>query len=417
MILKFRNYKVLYEINLILIALLLPFTEYFSIQFVSISIILLLLGWLLFNGKSKFFTLTKSEKLVLFLFILFYLINLSGLFRGGSSIAEKVLIKKLALLLLPVIIATGPGLTLLQIKRIIFCFIFSLSISTLPTYSIGINNLLAPQNDLNDLADVLLIHRPYFGLFCAFSVIALLILFRVKDKLFIKLASFIIIVYLLFFAGIIYAKMALISFSITVVLSGLVWLLYKRFYIYSLLLTAILIMGALLVYQKTPSIKNNISNVLAGKDFSFNDYNILVVGSINTRYVNWGCAFKVLNTDNNWLYGVGSGNSQNKLQECYKTRNLWVYESKMNSHNQFIEETLYNGLGGFIIFLSSLLLPGIISFKRGNFLHLSFLILFTLCCLTESILSRQVGIIFYSFFNSILFFNFKNNPESITLHE
>ncbi|QMU28955.1 O-antigen ligase family protein [Adhaeribacter radiodurans] len=417
MILKFRNYKVLYEINLVIIALLLPFTEYFSIQFVSISIILLMLGWLLFNDKSRFFSLTKSEKLILFFFILSYLINLTSLFRGGSSIAEKVLIKKLALLLLPIIIATGPRLTLLQIKRIIFCFILSLVISTIPTYSIGINNLLSPQNDLNDLADILLIHRPYFGLFCAFSVIALLVLLKFKDNIYKKITSFLIIIYLLFFAGIIYAKMALIAFFLTVVLSGLVWLLNKRFYMYSILLAAILLVGGFLGYQKTPSIKYNISNVLAGKDFSFNEYNILVVGSINTRYVNWGCAFKVLNTDNNWLYGVGSGNSQNKLQECYKTRNLWVYESKMNSHNQFIEETLYNGIGGMLIFLCSLLLPGIISFKRGDFLHLSFLILFTLCCLTESILSRQVGIIFYSFFNSILFFNFKKNPESITLHE
>jgi O-antigen ligase len=77
----------------------------------------------------------------------------------------------------------------------------------------------------------------------------------------------------------------------------------------------------------------------------------------------------------------------------------------MNAHNQYFEETLHNGIGGLLLFLISLLVPAYIALSRKDLIYLAFILIFSLCCITESMLTRQIGIIFYAFFNSLYFFN------------
>ena len=407
MLINFINYLKAYEILLFIIAILLPFTEYFSAQFTSIVIILLFVAWLVFNDKKEAIRRLQGEKIILLL-IAVYFININGLFREGTEgITEKILLKKLSLVILPVIIATSPQLSFAQIKKIILLFTASLLTSTLFTYANGIDYLLKLQDDLTDLTRILAIHRPYFGLFCAFSILSLGLFSFDQQKLLLKIIMYVLIAYFTIFISIIYAKMALLALIVSFALIVLIWLLFKKAYAYVLVLSLLILLSLVTVYNFKPSVKNHVSTILSGKDFSFAEYNVVLVGSINTRYVNWGCAMQILTTDKNWLFGVGPGNAQKKLQECYKIRNEWVYNSKMNAHNQYIEETLHNGIGGLLLFLSSLIIPAIIAFKRKDLLYLAFLIVFSLCCITESILTRQIGIIFYAFFNSLFLFNSK----------
>lgn len=399
------NYKKTYEFILLLIAVMLPFTEYFSTQFISIAIILLLANWLFLHDHKTGLKKLNDNKII-FILIGVYLININGLFREtGADITGKILVKKLSLFILPVIIGTSPEINYNRIKLILVAFITSLLISTLFTYSEGVTYLLKLQDDITDVANVLIMHRPYYGLLGAFAVLALLLFLLKKQHFLTRIGLSLLIVYFCVFLAIIYAKMAFIAVLISIICLVFCWLAFLKKYFYLLVCFILMIVAVVTTYQLKPSLQNYVSTILEGKDFSFTEYNVVLVGSINTRYVNWGCAYGILKENGNWLYGVGPGNSQNMLQDCYKVRNEWIYQSKMNAHNQFIEEILHNGMVGFILFAGSIFLAFIVAFKRKDFLYLSFLLVFTLCCLTESVLGRQIGIIFYAFFNSLLLFN------------
>jgi len=51
-------------------------------------------------------------------------------------------------------------------------------------------------------------------------------------------------------------------------------------------------------------------------------------------------------------------------------------------------------------------LPAIIAFRNQNILHLMFIALFALLCVTESALEVQKGIAFFSLFNSLFLFQY-----------
>jgi len=417
MLSKYLDYTKTYNSLLILISLLLPFTEYFSTQFTSIAIILLLVSWLLLNDFSILIDRLKAEKII-FLFLIFYLINIQGLFREANNVyTEKVLIKKLSLFILPLIIGTSPSLKYSFVLKVMAAFIISLFLSSLFTYINGIDKFVTTPEGLNNLSGKIIIHRPYFGFFCAFSIISLIVIYLKKYNNLLHIGIIVLIIYYLFFIALVQAKMSFIALVLCAITLFYIWLLLKRRYLVIILSFILILAGLGRIYQSSSTVKTYVNNIINRKGFSYTDYNILVVGSINVRYVNWGCAFSILNEKRNWLYGVGAGNAQPKLQECYNRTNSWVYSLKMNSHNQIIEETLYNGIIGLALFMGIIFLPGFVSYKRKNFFHLAFLTLFFFCCITESILSRQIGIVFFAFFNSILYFNYNNITKKIQFYE
>jgi len=401
-------YKI-YKFLLLAIAILIPFIEYFKTKFASIALILLFICWIAsLDFENKFERLLANK--IIFLFLLLYLINLYGLLLPiDNHVSEKVLIKKASLLIFPLIIGTGPVLDYKFVKRILFFFVVSLVLGTFITLSGGVEKLILSPAGLEDLAGKITIHRPYFGLFCAFSIIGLLHFIDRNHTIFGLTLYTIVSIYLLFFILFIYAKMALLALFITAIVLLFIWFLKTKKYIYFTILSFASIVSIAALYQFVPAVKNFINNIKAGKDFSYADHNILIVGSINVRYINWGCAVDILKENNNWITGVGAGNAQSKLQDCYKYLNPWIYENKMNAHNQFLEETLYNGILGLCIFLACILIPAFIAYKQNNFLYLGFILIFATCSLAESVLNRSVGIIFYAFFNSILFFNPKKS--------
>ena len=70
------NYSKVYTYLLIIIAALLPFTEYFSTQFISFAIILLVLFWAFSIDKRILVNQIKTENII-FLLIAVYFININ----------------------------------------------------------------------------------------------------------------------------------------------------------------------------------------------------------------------------------------------------------------------------------------------------------------------------------------------------
>ena len=106
--------------------------------------------------------------------------------------------------------------------------------------------------------------------------------------------------------------------------------------------------------------------------------------------------------ENIW-FGVGTGDDQMEMDKKFIKYNYLMGVQLFNMHNQYFQVLLNFGIFGFIIFLISLFVQLKSSVFKRDLLYLSFLILFMCGCLTESMLCRNKGIIFFLVFSFIFY--------------
>jgi O-antigen ligase len=83
------------------------------------------------------------------------------------------------------------------------------------------------------------------------------------------------------------------------------------------------------------------------------------------------------------------------------------YEKRFNPHNEFVQIAVALGLVGFSLFVAMFVLGIQSAVRYKNYLYLSFHLLFMLSCQTESMLSRQKGVVFFAFFSGMLCFSYQ----------
>lgn len=104
-----------------------------------------------------------------------------------------------------------------------------------------------------------------------------------------------------------------------------------------------------------------------------------------------------------YLLGVGPQHLQKKLNECYYQFEGNDFDRhEFNTHNQYFDSLLSSGIVGLLVLLTVLLVPLYHSIQLKDPILFSFIILVGICMLTENILNRQAGVVFYAFFNAIL---------------
>jgi O-antigen ligase len=130
----------------------------------------------------------------------------------------------------------------------------------------------------------------------------------------------------------------------------------------------------------------------------------------NHRVYLWRYGSEVI-SDHFWL-GTGTGAADDALYEELKqcTAQFWngertylLSEKKYNYHNEYLQHWAAHGLIGLLMLLGLMLVPLIYFGRKLNALQLSFLVLTAIAWLTESMLERQAGVLFFSFFYALLF--------------
>lgn len=105
-----------------------------------------------------------------------------------------------------------------------------------------------------------------------------------------------------------------------------------------------------------------------------------------------------------FLTGYGLNASTFKIIEKRKEHNLYFGYDNFNFHNQYIQFFAELGIFGLVLIITMLVLNLKNALKSKDFIHISFSILMISLFLTESFLSRQRGIVFftimYCLFNS-----------------
>ena len=121
-----------------------------------------------------------------------------------------------------------------------------------------------------------------------------------------------------------------------------------------------------------------------------------------SRLAIWKSAFKLISK--NLVFGVGTGDIQNELnKEYYQSGDKDLTNVKnLNTHNQFIEILLENGLIGLILFITFIGMMLYISISERNIIYIMFILIVFISFLFETMLNRLAGVSFFALFSFLL---------------
>lgn len=153
---------------------------------------------------------------------------------------------------------------------------------------------------------------------------------------------------------------------------------------------------AILIMLMTPSINDRMDQLFSTEIAipKGGDHN-----SVNVRAGIGYCTLDLL--EENWLFGLGSGGSYEALGACTISLNPIAYtDVAMDTHSQPFHYWLELGIAGLVLFIALIAYSMQSAWNKQDLLHLSFLIFMLLCMLTENLLSRQMGIVLFVFWNT-----------------
>ena len=236
------------------------------------------------------------------------------------------------------------------------------------------------------------IHPIYLSIHCCIAMFFSAFIYKtIHNKNLKKILVFINIV-LIFFL-IIYARKGPL---LALIITSLFWALFENKK--NLKLKIISIISLCLLLFLIPKTRNRFSEI-----FTINNSKFIESNSYGVRFVIYKNASELIKEFPFFGYGIGDYND--KLKESYKKNNpsLEVY---YNSHNQYISFLLVGGLFLLLLYFIFLYLNVKLAIKKRNINSLIILCFYSIVMLSENILEREDGVIFFSFF--LCFFSLNN---------
>ncbi|WP_439131146.1 O-antigen ligase family protein [Polaribacter sp.] len=238
------------------------------------------------------------------------------------------------------------------------------------------------------------IHPIYMAMHCVISIFFSISIFpKIKTKVnrgLLLLVNLILICFL-----IIYSKKGPI---ISLVSALFIWSFFKGKNLKKYYFLAILIIGILLI--AIPKTRNNFLELVKIEEATTVNSN-----STNIRYSIYKTTFFLIKRSPFIGYGIGDFNDQ--LINEYRKNNIQILLSReYNSHNQYLSFLLIGGIPLLFSFFYFLYYNISLSIKNKNFLLVIIISFYSIVMLSENILERENGVIFFSFL--INFFSLKN---------
>lgn len=237
-----------------------------------------------------------------------------------------------------------------------------------------------------EVNEIILGERPYLGFICV-TAFCLSIYFGINQFRVNKTKSTLLFIVAALFFGFIFTISARISL-ISIAIIGLYYLVTLK----SKISKYVLMISALFVFYSIFLINKDLRKRFF---ITENSYTLKETLKFEPRYHIWNCSYYLIKEKP--LIGWGLRESNSKLQDCYsKSENFidkeqqdYYVRSSFNTHNQFLNFFLGQGLVAFLTFLSFF---GVCFYQyRKSPISIALLIgLFLFCCV-ENVLSRQIG--------------------------
>lgn len=365
---------------------------FFGIAISSISFVLVTLCMFLMFGnaiKKKNLRVSLSNLLILLLLFFGYILIRESFF--GFENLKNVGLKYLPFLVFPLFFCLLNVSSELK-RNIATAYIFSALLSAFVNgaYAIYRGAILPEKVNLwyftyNFLAEPFSLQPIYLALFYVFAL--LLIVDRLKTKKYYWLIFGFLLVNLFLLS----ARNAIITALVLIPIYLLVNNQFSKKIVAGFL---VMVVATFAIAIQTPVVKNRITRATKKGNF---------FSGTSLRYNIWASAVEASN--NNLVFGSGKHQGRVLLVNEFKKRNLKTpVKYDYHAHNQFLAFLIEYGLVGLFLFVVLVTQLGYVFLKRREFLGFFWLLMILFAFITESILTRQWGIIYFALFAS-LFWN------------
>ncbi len=401
---------------LVAITVTLPFTMLFN----SFLIILLGAHWLL-EGRFREKLQRLGQQPLALAWMAFYLLHLLGmLYTTDLDAGKRDMEAKLSFFVLPLLLGSVRPLARQQVRRLTYLFVAACAVGTL--YAL-VRAGLAYLGDGNaehffyhELSGFIGMHGIYFAIYVSFCLfVSADFLIRHRGEGSSRLTWGAGLLMLLFSVTIILLSSKTMILLLVVYLNVFL-VLYaakgRRRYMLGAVVAANVLLGAALL--SLPFVRERFRNAL-NTDFSYmrqGEYEFYYTG-ISMRVAIWKVCTDIIREQGTWLWGVGTGDGQLLLDEKYHAYGFYTGNPALNdrgilgfnAHNQYVQFLLSVGLLGLGGFLALLVLSMRLAVRSGQHLPAMLLVLLAVSCLTESVLCRQKGVVFFMLFYCLYTFH------------
>ena len=250
------------------------------------------------------------------------------------------------------------------------------------------------------------IHPTYMGMYLCFSICILLVSpgFNTGGAVIVK---YVLVYLLLFFLLSLLPKSALIALVIIFIHYAY---LHRRNLLKYKIRIAALLASVIAACFFIPFTGQRVKEILSY--FGYGKPGSTVDNSVYIRKLIWDVDTGLLKP--NWLTGVGPGRMLHMLHERYFFYSLANHFNVgyYDPHNEYFSTWLSFGIIGITLFVAVLAIHCIRAIRGKNNLYSYLLIILCITFCTETVLSRQQGVLFYAVFTSLFFFlNSYHQPD------
>jgi O-antigen ligase len=381
----------------------LPFAQIQKTRFTSIFLFTLLGAFLLrFFLRFSFKTIPKKSRFICLIFCLLPILPLLDFFRWNSSkLGEEAILLRLPFLIVPFLVIQFQNEWKYNWRKLALLVMFGSFLFSLFLFGFqGIAKIFQASRTDVEMGIWYIMQRPYLGLFSG-------ILFWASMGIFWPLKKGWGIISGLLFLGLQF--LILSKFSLLANVICLLLFLYFSFAenpaFRKFLLIFFLAGGILFSYK--------VSEYQAFKEFftsgniDFKTLSKPYANSFNNRSILWRSSLDLLAKNQNWVFGLGTGNFQPALDLEVAKYNGYLPGQNLNPHNIFLYYGLQYGIPGLILVLLFFVAMGKEAIQNGK-RHLFMICLFLfLCCQTEIFLDRELGIQIFIWVLVVLFWDQK----------
>lgn len=254
----------------------------------------------------------------------------------------------------------------------------------------------------------------YYALYLNVAILFILYLLRENHLVrWERLAAF--FVFLPLFTVLIFLLAGRVSLAILALLLGavtLILILQRRMYLVGSALVVVLIGGMVVMgiyFPKTVNRFQALTHVefdyeAPAEIYHFNDENYQNKwNGLTIRVALWICTWDLI--QERPLLGTGIGDYMDDLRGLYQERKFYLAtQQDLSPHNQYLQIWLTVGVLGLIAFVCYLVYPALYAWREGNYLFLFFMLILALNMITEEVFAVYRGVVFFSFFHSLLLF-------------
>ena len=399
--------------NLMLFSMQLVVASLALVEYInSWAIIFMTLVWLFTTNYSSILQDLKERKLGL-LFFLYFIILLIGLsYTENISLGIQDLTLKLSFVIFPFVLLVNRRIDEHFFRGVIRVFYYSMFlVSIYILLAAWRNSINAGEIDLNKtlgyftyelLAENIAIQPIYLSLYMVFSFFAVIWDFFLEAKIGLtKSGKWMARIWGFHFYMMVILLSSRMELLVLLFISFLALAYYQGFKAKAWFsaIFKILVLGSFTIFLLGlfPVNKARYEEMVdINKDYTQTKW-----GGRSIRIHKWMNTLELISEQP--ILGTGVGDMQDELQKVYKRNQFDIaYNYRFNPHDQYLQTWAASGIFG----LLSLLLIYLLSFKYAldskNMLYVALVLLLFLSMITESMLERQKGLVFFSFF--LLFF-------------